>query len=155
MAGEQRPSRYLEDFAIGQRFVTGTVVVDADEIKSFAARFDPQPFHLDEAAATQSLFGGLVASGWHTAAMAMRLLVESDLRIEGGLVGVGGEITWPQPTKPGDLLHVEGEVIDVTPSRSKPAGIVKIRAETRNQHGEIVQTAIMKLLVPRQLAPIA
>jgi len=144
--------RYLEDFAAGQRYVTASVVVGVDDIKEFAACFDPQPFHLDEAAAARSLFGGLVASGWHTASLAMRLLVESDLRIAGGLVGVGGEIEWRQPTRPGDELHVESEVLDVTPSRSKPSGIVSMRAVTLNQRGEPVQAAVMKLRVPRRPA---
>jgi len=144
---------YLDDFAVGQRFTSGNVVVNADEVKSFAARFDPQPFHLDEAAAKRSVFGGLIASGWHTAAMAMRLLVDSDLRIAGGLIGLGGEMSWPRATKPGDVLHVESEVLEVTPSRSKPdRGIVKMRNTTLNQHGEAVQVAVVNMLVPRKPA---
>jgi len=144
---------YLDDFAVGQRFTSGNVVVNADEVKSFAARFDPQPFHLDEAAAKRSIFGGLIASGWHTAAMAMRLLVDSDLRIAGGLIGLGGEMSWPRATKPGDVLHVESEVLEVTPSRSKPdRGIVKMRNTTLNQHGEAVQVAVVNMLVPRKPA---
>jgi acyl dehydratase len=144
---------YLDDFAVGQRFTSGNVVVNADEVKSFAARFDPQPFHLDEVAAKRSVFGGLIASGWHTAAMAMRLLVDSDLRIAGGLIGLGGEMSWPRATKPGDVLHVESEVLEVTPSRSKPdRGIVKMRNTTLNQHGEAVQVAVVNMLVPRKPA---
>jgi acyl dehydratase len=153
MSVTRQDKLYLDDFAVGQRFTSGTVVVTADEIKSFAARFDPQPFHLDEAAAKQSIFGGLVASGWHTAAMAMRLLVDSDLRIVGGLIGLGGEMTWPRATKPGDVLHVESEVLEVTPSRSKPdSGIVKMRNTTLNQHGDAVQIAVVNMLVPRKPA---
>jgi acyl dehydratase len=149
----RQDKRYLDDFAAGQRFTTGTVVVTADEVKSFAARFDPQPFHLDEAAARRSIFGGLIASGWHTAAMAMRLLVDSDLRIAGGLIGLGGEMTWPRATKPGDVLHVESEVLAVTPSRSEPdRGIVKIRNTTLNQRGEAVQIAVINILVPTKPA---
>src|SRR3970040_1937281 len=144
---------YLDDFAVGQRFTSGNVVVNADEVKSFAARFDPQPFHLDEGAAKRSIFGGLIASGWHTAAMAMRLLVDSDLRIAGGLIGLGGEMSWPRATKPGDVLHVESEVLEGTPSRSKPdRGIVKMRNTTLNQHGEAVQVAVVNMLVPRKPA---
>jgi acyl dehydratase len=142
---------YLDDLAVGQRFLTGSVVVRRDEIESFASRFDPQPFHLDEEAARQSVFGGIVASGWHTAAMTMRLLVDSGLRIAGGLVGLGGEITWPTATRPDDVLTVECEVLEVTPSRSKPdRGIVKVRNQTLNQNGEPVQITVTKLIVPRK-----
>lgn len=145
------PLRYLDDFSPGQRFVTGTATVLADDIKAFAARFDPQPFHLDEAAAAQSVFGGLTASGWHTAAMSMRLLVDGDLRVAGGLVGVGGEMTWHKPVRPGDVLRVVSEVLDVRPSRSKPdRGIVTVRNETLNQRDEAVQVGVMKLVVPRK-----
>jgi acyl dehydratase len=143
--------RYLEDFRAGQRFVTGTVRVDAGAIKAFAAEFDPQPFHLDEAAAERSMFGGLCASGWHTGALTMRLLVESELRTAWGLVGLGGEVTWPRPVRSGDELKVEIEVLEVVPSRSKPdRGVVKARNVTVNQRGEPVQVAVMKLIVPRR-----
>jgi acyl dehydratase len=144
--------RYLEDFAVGQRFHTGTVVVRADDIKAFAARFDPKPFHLDEEAAKQSVFGGLVASGWHTA-MAMRLIVDGDLKIAGGIVGLGGEMTWPRATRPGDVLHVESEVLEVKPSRSNPdRGVIKVRNTTLNQDNEAVQIGVASLLVPRRPA---
>jgi acyl dehydratase len=142
---------YLEDFTVGRRFTTGTVVVSAEEIKEFAARFDPQPFHLDEATAQKSVFGELVASGWHTAALGMRLLVDSEMRVAGGLIGLGGELTWPRPTKPGDVLHVECEVLEVNPSRSRPdRGIVKVRNTALNQNGETVQIFIVNMLVPRK-----
>lgn len=145
--------RYLEDFAVGQRYHTGTVVVRADEIKAFAARFDPQPFHLDEEAAKQSVFGGLVASGWHTASMAMRLIVDGDLKIAGGIVGLGGELTWPRATRPGDVLHVESEVLEVRPSRSNPdRGVIKVRNTTLNQDNEAVQIGVASLIVPRKPA---
>lgn len=145
--------RYLEDFAVGQRYHTGTVVVRADEIKAFAARFDPQPFHLDEEAAKQSVFGGLVASGWHTASMAMRLIVDGDLKIAGGIVGLGGELTWPRATRPGDVLHVESEVLEVRPSRSNPdRGVIKVRNTTLNQDDEAVQIGVASLIVPRKPA---
>jgi acyl dehydratase len=144
---------YLEDFAVGQKFHTGTVVVRADEVKTFAARFDPQPFHLDEEAAKQSVFGGLVASGWHTASMAMRLIVEGELKIAGGIVGLGGELTWPRATRPGDVLRVESEVLEVKPSRSNPdRGVIKVRNTTLNQDNEAVQIGVASLLVPRRPA---
>jgi acyl dehydratase len=143
----------LDDLTVGQRFKTGTVVVNAEEIKAFAARFDPQPFHLDEAAAKQSVFGELVASGWHTAALGMRLLVDGEMKVAGGLIGLGGELSWPRPTKPGDVLHVESEVLEVKPSRSRPdVGIVKIRNTAVNQNGEAVQIFVVNMLVPRKPA---
>ncbi len=116
--------------------MTAELLVDEEEIKAFASRFDPQPFHLDADAARQSLFDGIAASGWHTAAMSMRLIVGGEMKISGGVVGLGGEINWPRPTRPGDVLRVESEVIDVTPSRSKPdRGIVTVCNTTLNQHG--------------------
>jgi acyl dehydratase len=130
--------------------------METDEIKAFARQFDPQPFHLDEEKAKQSLFGGLVASGWHTAAVSMRLQVETGLPIAGGMIGIGGEMTWPQPTRPGDILKVVSEVEEVTPSRSRPdRGSVRMRSETRNQREEVVQILDAKLLVPRRGAPAA
>jgi acyl dehydratase len=147
---------YLEDCEIGRRFVTGTIEVTADEVKSFAARFDPQPFHLDEERATHSVFGKLAASGWHTAAMTMRLLVDSHLRVPGGLIGLGGEISWPRPTYPGDVLHVESEVVESKRSRSKPdRGIVTITHRTLNQRDEVVQVATLKIMVPSREAGAA
>jgi acyl dehydratase len=141
---------YLEDLAAGDRFESGTLVVEEQELKSFAARFDPQPFHLDEAAARESVFGGLAASGWHTAALTMRLLVQS-LPFGNGVIGAGTELAWPQPTRPGDVLRVSTTVLEVTPSRSKPdRGIVTCRTETLNQHGECVQRTTARLLVFRR-----
>jgi acyl dehydratase len=142
---------YLEDFHVGQRFNSGTHVMDAQEIKAFARQFDPQPFHLDEEAAKRSVFGGLVASGWHTAAISMRLQVESGLLIAGGMIGLGGELTWPRPTHPGDVLVVVSEVQEVTPSRSRPdRGTIKVRSETRNQREEVLQILTARMLVPRR-----
>jgi len=142
---------YLEDFHVGQRFTSGSHAMDADEIKAFAKQFDPQPFHLDEEAARRSLFGGLVASGWHTAAISMRLQVESGLPIAGGMIGIGGEMSWPQPTRPGDVLTVVSEVEEVMPSRSRPdRGTIRVRSETRNQRDEVVQILTARLLVPRR-----
>jgi len=145
--------RYFEDLAVGQTFGSGRLRVDEEQIKAFAAAFDPQPFHLDEAAARASLFGGLAASGWHTAALTMRLLVEGGAPIAGGIVGAGGEIAWPRPTRPGDELTVVSEVLDVTPSRSRPdRGMVTLRSTTLNQNGEAVQVLTARLVVPRRSA---
>jgi len=143
------PELYLEDFTVGRRFETATFDVTAADIKAFASRFDPQPFHLDEDAARRSVFGGLAASGWHTAAITMRLLGTSRMRIPGGMVGLGGEVSWPRPTFAGDQLKVESEVLEAKRSRSKPDhGIVTLRHETKNQRGEVVQTAVVKIFVP-------
>jgi acyl dehydratase len=139
---------YLEDLRVGQRFVSGSHTIDKEQIKVFAGQFDPQTFHLDEAAAKTTLFGGLVASGWHTAAITMRLLVDGGAPIAGGIIGTGGEIRWPRPTRPGDVLIVESEVLEIAPSHSKPdRGTVTLRSETRNQRGEIVQILTAKLVV--------
>jgi len=147
---------YLDDLQVGQRFTTRSRVISGDEIKAFAAQFDPQPFHLDDAAAKSSIFGGLAASGWHTAAITMRLLVESGSHIAGGLVGTHGHITWLQPARPGDVLTVESEVLEVSPSTSKPdRGYVIMRSNTRNQRNEIVQAASFKLLAKRRHAPVS
>jgi acyl dehydratase len=144
--------RYLEDFAIGQTFGSGRLRVEEARIKSFAAEFDPQPFHLDETAARDSVFRGLAASGWHTAALTMRLLVESELRPAGGIVGAGfDEFRWPRPVRPGDELRVESEVLEVRPSKSRPdQGLIKVRTTTLNQNGEAVQISIGNLVVPRR-----
>jgi acyl dehydratase len=144
---------YLDDLHVGQRFTSGTHTVDEAQIKAFAAQFDPQPFHTDEATAKDTFFKGLAASGWHTAAITMRLNVETGLPLTGGIIGAGGEISWPAPTRPGDTLHVESEVVEVTPSRSKPnRGIAVIVSRTINQRGEVVQTLKAKLVVPRRAA---
>lgn len=144
--------RYLEDFAVGQTFGSGRLRVDEERIKTFAAEFDPQPFHLDATAASQTLFRGLAASGWHTAAMTMRLLVESELRPAGGIVGAGfDELRWPRPVRPGDELRVETEVLEVRPSKSRPGqGMIKIRTTTLNQDGEPVQISVGNLVVLRR-----
>jgi len=147
-------SRYLEDFAVGQKFGSGAIRIDAQRIKTFAAEFDPQPFHLDEQAARDTLFGGLAASGWHTAALTMRLLVESELKPAGGIVGAGfDEFRWPRPVRPGDELRVESELLEVRPSKSRPEqGIIKVRTTTLNQNGEAVQISVGNLVVPRRPA---
>jgi acyl dehydratase len=146
---------YFEDFAPGQKYRGATRLrVEAARVKSFAAEFDPQPFHLDEAAARETLFKGLAASGWHTAAMTMRLLVESDLKPAGGIVGAGfDEFRWPRPVRPGDELWVESEILEVRPSKSRPdQGLVKVRTTTYNQNGEPVQVNVGNLVVPRRPA---
>jgi acyl dehydratase len=143
---------FLEDLVVGQRFASAPKTVTAAEITEFAARYDPQPFHLDDEAAKGTLFDGLAASGWHTAAMTMPMILAS-IPIAGGIIGTGGELTWPRPTRPGDTLHVETEVLEITPSRSKPdRGSAIVRCITLNQHGEPVQTFTPKLVVPRRPA---
>jgi acyl dehydratase len=146
--GDLRPLLYLEDLQAGRRFVTGSYVMDADAMKSFARQFDPQPFHLSEEAAQATFFDGLVASGWHTAALTMRLMVESGPRLAGGVIGAGCEVSWPTPTRPDDVLHVAAEVLSVRPSQSRPGrGILAVRCETRNQRGEIVQKMTANLFI--------
>ena len=145
--------RYLEDFTAGQKFGGAERVrVDAARIKSFATEFDPQPFHLDENAAKASIFRGLAASGWHTAAMTMKLLVASELQPAGGIVGAGfEEFKWPTPVRPGDELRIETEVLEVRTSKSRPdIGVVKIRTTTYNQKNEAVQVNVGSLMVPRK-----
>jgi acyl dehydratase len=142
---------YLDDLAVGQRFASADKTVTTAEIEAFAAQFDPQPFHLDTAAAKETLFGGLAASGWHTAAMTMRLLVTGGLPLAGGIIGMGGEVAWPTPTRPGDVLRVDSEVIEVAPSRSRPdRGTVTVRSTTLNQRNESVQVLTARLIVPRR-----
>ena len=110
--------RYLEDFAVGQTFRSGRLRISKEQVRAFAAELDPQPFHLDEEAAQNTIFKGLAASGWHTAALTMRLLVESELKPAGGIVGAGfDEFRWPRPVRPGDELHIESEVLEVRASR--------------------------------------
>ncbi|HXJ43311.1 MAG TPA: MaoC family dehydratase [Bryobacteraceae bacterium] len=142
---------YLDDLQVGQRFTSGTYVIEEAQIKAFAAEFDPKPFHLDESAAQASIFKGLAASGWHTAAVAMRLLVDGGLPFAHGIVGLGGEIAWPRPTRPGDTLRVESEILEIRPSRSKPQqGIVTVRSTMLNQGGEAVYLLTARLLVLRR-----
>ncbi|MDP9127534.1 MAG: MaoC family dehydratase [Pseudomonadota bacterium] len=152
MMAQESEGRYLEDFVAGLSFRSGKRAIEADNIKRFAAEFDPQPFHLDQDAAKGSIFGGLVASGWYTAAFSMRLLVESDIKPAGGIIGVGfDELSWPRPVYPGDELHVEGEILSVRPSKSRAdKGLIKVRATTLNQTGAAVQIAVGNLLVSRR-----
>lgn len=150
---ESRPL-YLEDLTPGQRFTSGTWPVDEAAIRAFAGQFDPQPFHLDPQAARNSLFQGLVASGWHTAAITMRLLVTGGLNLAGGLIGTGATINWLKPTRPGDVLRVESELVEVRPSRShEDRGTANFRCNTLNQRDEVVQTFTGTLLVWRRPRP--
>ena len=143
---------YLDDLHVGQRFKSGTHILDAAQIKAFAAEFDPQPFHMDEKAGKDTLFKGLAASGWHTAAITMRLNVQGGLPLAGGIIGSGGELNWPAPTRPGDVLQVENEIVEIVPSRSRPdRGKMTILVQTTNQRGEIVQTLKARLVVPRKV----
>jgi acyl dehydratase len=154
MANGERPGSdgiFFEDLQVGQRFESGTHEIDERQIIEFAGRFDPQPFHLDGAAAKNTLFGGLVASGWHTAAITMRLMVEGGPTIAGGLVGASAEMSWPNPTRAGAILQVESEVIELRGSRSRSdRGVVTMRSETKNQLGETLQVLVAKLIVPRK-----
>lgn len=145
---ESPPERlYLEDLQVGQRFTSEPRLVRAEDIKAFAAEYDPQFFHLDEEAAKDSLFKGLAASGWHTAAMTMRMLVDS-VPLADGLVGAELQLAWPRPTRPGMTLQLTSEVLDIVPSRSKPnMAIVTVRNETRDQDGELVQVFTVKMPV--------
>jgi acyl dehydratase len=144
--------RYVEDFAVGQTFSSGRLRIDKEQIFAFAAEFDPQPFHLDEASARHSIFGGLAASGWHTAAVTMRLLLDSELKPAGGIIGAGlDECRWPRPVRPGDELRIECEVIEVRPSKSRPEqGLIKLRTTTLNQDGEAVLMHVVNLVVLRR-----
>ena len=143
---------YLDDFTVGQTFVSGRLRIDEEQIKRFASEFDPQPFHLDDEAARDTMFRGLAASGWHTAALTMRLLVEGELKPAGGIVGAGiDELRWPHPVRPGDELRVESEVLEVRPSKSRPGqGMIKVRSTTLNESGEAVQIFVGNLVVPRK-----
>jgi acyl dehydratase len=148
----QSVERYLEDFEVGQKFSSDRLRVEKGRIKTFAAEFDPQPFHLDDDAARNTMFGGLAASGWHTAAITMKLLVESDIKPAGGIVGAGfDELRWPLPVRPGDELRVESEILNVRASQSHPQqGLIKVRTTTLNQNDEPVQVAVGNLVVPRR-----
>jgi acyl dehydratase len=145
---------WFDDLKLGMRFKSGKVAVTTEEIKRFAAEFDPQPFHLDEAAAKKTMFKGLAASGWHTAAISMRLCVETRPFGPQGLIGSGVEdLRWMIPVRPGDVLHVEGEVVELIPSRTKPQGIAKVKWTTYNQRAEAVYTFTPIAIVPSRPTP--
>jgi acyl dehydratase len=144
---------YFEDFRPGQTFTGPTRIrVEKSAIKRFAAEFDPQPFHLDEEAARDSFFSGLAASGWHTSALTMRLLVDSDFEVAGGLIGLGmEELRWPRPVRPGDELRVQLEVLGTRESKSRPEqGLIRVRITTLNQRDEAVQVCVSTMIVPRR-----
>jgi acyl dehydratase len=143
---------YLDDLHVGQRFTSGAHRLDEAQIKAFALQFDPQPFHTDKHAAERTFFKGLAASGWHTAAITMRLNVDSGPPLAGGFVGAGGELSWPAPARPGDVLHVESEVVEVTPSGSRPdRGTIVLLSRTMNQRGDVVLIQKARLVVPRKV----
>ena len=138
----------IDDVVVGDEFVSGEVTITAEEIIAFAKQFDPQPFHTDPEAAKDSFFGGLAASGWHTAAITMRLLVTGGPQIAGGTIGAGGELQWPSPTRPGDRLHVKATVESVTRSKSRPdRGSTMLRVETLTHEGEIRQVFTVRTLL--------
>lgn len=146
-----QPPLYLDDLVVGQRFTSAEHPLDAQQIIDFANQFDPQPFHTDPELAKNTFFRGLAASGWHTAAITMRLLVTSGVPLADGVIGSGGELSWPLPTRPGDVLHVECEVMEIVPSRSKPdRGMVLMRCETLNQKGEVLQRFSPRLVVTKR-----
>ncbi|MBS0554732.1 MAG: MaoC family dehydratase [Proteobacteria bacterium] len=145
-------THYLDDLTVGQKFGSGRLTLELDAIRRFAGEFDPQPFHLDEEAAQATIFRGLAASGWHTAALTMRLLVESEFRPAGGIVGAGvDDLRWPRPVRPGDELRVESEVLELRPSKSRPEqGIARLRVTTLNQDDEVLQTYVASLVMQRR-----
>lgn len=152
MPRTSNPGLYLEDLYVGQHFASASYLIDAEQIRRFAAEFDPQVFHLSEEGAEGSIFGSLAASGWHTAALTMRLLVES-VPLAQGLIGIEVELAWPKPTRPGMELTVFSEIVDIVPSRSKPhMAIVTMRNETRDEHDELVQIFTVKMPVFKRQA---
>ena len=143
---------HFEDLTPGLKFKTGARSLDAEAIKSFARDYDPQPFHTDAVAAKSTFFGELVASGWHTMAVTMRLIVDGEFKPAGGVIGGGvDEFRWPIPVRPGDTLTVVSEVVESRPSKSRPEiGMVRVRHSTLNQRGETVQTFIANHVVQRR-----
>ncbi len=142
---------YLDDFKVGAVFTSDTLNISTEQIIEFARQFDPQPFHTDEQAAKDTFFQGLAASGWHTASLTMSLLVRSGFPCAGALVGLGADVKWPIPTRPGDSLHVETEVLEIKALRSKPdKGIITLRCSTINQNNEAVQIMVTKVLIPKR-----
>jgi acyl dehydratase len=146
--------RYFEDIAVAERFASERFEVTETAMKQFASEFDPQPFHLDDAVAAASDFAGMAASGWYTAAVAMRLFVTGELQFAGGAIGLGvEELRWPNPVRAGDRLQLETEILEVRASRSKPnRGIVRLRNVATNQRGEIVLSLIANAMVQRRPA---
>jgi acyl dehydratase len=145
---------YLEDVQPGDRFPSDPYVFTEKAIIEFAQQFDPQPFHLDRAAAEQSVFEGLSASGWHTAAIAMRLMMMGPMQFVGGAIGLGvDELRWPLAVRPGDTVQLNTAIVEVRLSRSKPRhGIVRIQNLMQNQHGEVVLSYTANAMVQRRPA---
>ena len=143
---------FLEDLVLGQRYRCGSVSVSLEDMKRFAKDYDPQPFHLDEEAARSSVFGELVASGWMTAALTMKLRVEGELQLQGGWIGLGiDKIVWPKPVRPGDMLTATTEVLEMRESQSKPQwGVIKLMTRTTNQVGDVVCEVVSNQLVHRK-----
>ena len=138
---------WIEDLIIGYRFRTDAYKLTADDIVEFASKWDPQPFHVGEETARETFFKGLAASGWHTAAITMRLLVTSGIPLAGGIIGAGVDVAWPTATRPGDQLHVEGEVVDIhTPKSHSSRGLISLTYDTVNQDGEVRQSSKARLL---------
>jgi acyl dehydratase len=144
---------YFDDLIVGLKLVSGTHALNEAQIIAFGTEFDPQPFHTDPEAAKTTFFKGLAASGWHTAGISMRLMVEGGLPLAGGLIGAGATIEWPEPTRPGDILQVESEIVELIPSKSRPdRGIAIVRCVTLNQERKVRQIMTSKLVVPRRPA---
>lgn len=146
---------YFDDLAVGQTFTAGPVVMDRDRIVDFGVEFDPQPQHISEKAAIGSMFGELVASGWHTAAVTMRLLIDgASPPLAGGAMGAGIEsLSWPTPVRPGDALSAVSEIMELRPSRSRPdRGVMKLKTTTTRQDGTVVQVVTGIIMVPRRVA---
>lgn len=144
---------YFDDLSVGQTFLSGTVTLDEAQIIEFGSRYDPQLFHTDAEAAKDTFFRGLAASGWQTAAVSMRLMVDNGLPLAGGLIGAGATIEWPEPTRPGDVLQVESTIEALVPSKSRPdRGIAIVRCVTRDQEGRVRQIMTGKMIVPRRVS---
>ncbi len=144
--------RYFEDLKVGDKFNTAEYEMTAEEIIGFGKKFDPQAFHTDPVAAKGTLFGQLVASGWHTAAVSMRLMVLGEMALDGGVIGQGMEnLRWPRPVLPGDRLRVGTEIMELRPAPARPErGLIKLRCRTHNQNGRVVQDMTATLLVARR-----
>ena len=142
---------YFDDLKVGDRFKSEPLSVTEKQVIEFAYKFDPQMFHLNRKSAERTIFKGLIASGWHTAAVTMRLFVQT-LNFAKGAIGLGvDKLRWPNVVRPGDVLTVETQILALRRSRSRPRyGIIRLRYVTTNQHGEIVQTMLASAMVSRR-----